>query len=150
MKYIFGLLTLPILLASQSVSACPNFSGKYSAGKSSVWAEETTYEITQVGCEKMKIVKTLQSVGHIYQPVTLEMIVDGVRRLEDFPNIYWVNSWENNRLVREPWTAQAGGELVGDRAYWFLKPDAQGKISLVFQLVDDSGNLLSEEIVKKL
>lgn len=149
MRSLFFIAAVIGLSAPAYTTACPNFSGSFSSGKSSTWAEETIYEISQTGCEKIKMIKSVHSVGNVNPPIVSELITDGVRRIEDFPGVYWVNFWENDRLVREPWSAQTDGELVGERNYWFLRRDAQDKVSLTFQYVNDTGNILSEETVQK-
>lgn len=140
MKLIFAFLMSVVCIPTQA-KACTDFTGEYRQADH----DGEFNKIEQSGCEKIM----LTTRTGVRQPsATFVYYVDG-KRYADTAKIYWVASWDGASFYMEPWTAETGGELMGDREVWTLIKNA-GVVYLEKKIVDtNDGSTISSRLLQK-
>ena len=126
------------LISSCSMAnACPNFSGQYEA-----LGTGENIEVVQVGCSSILITS---KPALPQPPVRFEFIIDGKVRLVS--SLFLSARWVNDKFVREPWSAETQGEMIGMQEVWTYQSDS----SILKEIIDpsDSGVISSDTLVKK-
>ena len=132
-QILFSILSL--LVAVQVFAAdCPDFSGKYKENLS-----EIIMTVSQKACSQI----TVEAGG-----VSKTYILDGSMR-QVSAGRFEKNYFDNQTLVREIWSAEINGEMLGPKVTWNIYEDAQAFRIWQREIDEDSrvmGNVMYTKI----
>jgi hypothetical protein len=142
----FPFVSFALILFARTTMAfapCPDFSGHFQDDLLS-----RSFTVVQTGCAQIDVTNTSDEIYPHQAPVTMTYIMDGKRHALS-QGIFMSAYWNGDTLVREPWSAETGGEMIGAQQTWELQKFGD-RITIYQKLLDPAdGTDFGSTVFKK-